>query len=88
LINYDGAWRFEFPNRNVSVDEDGNIVLLDVFFDQKACSWNTVLQGETRNSKLRMLDQQDLARSAGFGELQNITQAGITPAEVSGKDFV
>jgi hypothetical protein len=35
-----------------------------------------------------MLDQQDLARSAGFGELQNITEAGITPAEVSGKDFV
>jgi hypothetical protein len=35
-----------------------------------------------------MLEQQDLARSAGFGKLQRITQAGIAPAEMGGEDFV
>ena len=33
LSNYEGDFRLEFPNQNVAVDADGNIVFLDVFFD-------------------------------------------------------
>lgn len=36
LSNYEGNWKFEFPNKNVSVDDEGNIVFLDVFFDERA----------------------------------------------------
>jgi len=36
LCNYDDSYRFEFPTRNLKVDEKGNLILLDVIFNSKA----------------------------------------------------
>ena len=36
LIDYDGDWRFETGKNNIAVDEEGNLVLLDFFFDKNA----------------------------------------------------
>lgn len=33
LSDYEEGWCFEFPKRNLSVDEEGNLVLLDVIFN-------------------------------------------------------
>ena len=35
LQNYEEGWMFEFPKRNIGVDEEGNLVLRDVIFNQK-----------------------------------------------------
>jgi hypothetical protein len=33
LEDYDEGWVFEFPTRNIGIDEDGNLVLRDVIFN-------------------------------------------------------
>jgi len=38
--NYGDYYRFEFPKRNLKVDSNGNLILLDVIFNVKALKWN------------------------------------------------
>jgi len=35
VSNYDGEWLLEFAPRNLGVDEEGNLILLDILYDRK-----------------------------------------------------
>jgi len=39
-MNYGNHYYFEFAKRNLCVDEDGNLILLDVIFNKNALKWN------------------------------------------------
>ena len=39
MINYSDNYMMEFPKRNLKVDENGNLIFLDVFFNPRALKW-------------------------------------------------
>lgn len=48
-FNYGGAWMFEFPGRNLMVDDSGRLILLDVIFD-----WEGVLRQRNERARATM----------------------------------
>ncbi len=39
MSNYGDFYMMEFPKRNLKVNDEGNLILLDVFFNPKALKW-------------------------------------------------